>query len=207
MTPRTGRIGVVLAGGRSTRMGRDKARLMRGGRTWLEHTLVALAPYVDELWVVGRIVGEEDCPTVRPFPRSRPDEVTGLGPVGGIRTALALAGTREVLVAACDLPALDGRAPTALLRAAAADSNSPAFAFTSSGAAGQGPGLAALFLLLRPGLLAAQGGEAGRSAGREQSSGSVTAFLLSAGVRWVEAEDVLLATLVNANAPGDPGVR
>ena len=45
---------LVLAGGLSTRMGRDKATLPFGGRTLLEHVLARLAPCVTETVVVTR---------------------------------------------------------------------------------------------------------------------------------------------------------
>ncbi|HRP00216.1 MAG TPA: NTP transferase domain-containing protein, partial [Flavobacteriales bacterium] len=48
-----GWTGVVLAGGRSSRMGRDKALIEIGGRTLLQRSLDTLAPHVDELLVIG----------------------------------------------------------------------------------------------------------------------------------------------------------
>jgi len=47
-------IGVVLAGGRSSRMGADKAHVTVGSRTMLEHVAAALTQVVDELVVAGR---------------------------------------------------------------------------------------------------------------------------------------------------------
>ena len=53
--------GLVLAGGRSTRMGKDKAALPVGGRTQLEHAMALLAPHVARAFV-----------SVRPDQRTEP---------------------------------------------------------------------------------------------------------------------------------------
>ena len=71
-------LGAVLAGGRSSRFGSDKALAMLGGRTLLDHALAALRPHCDTVVVVGR----DD---VADWPR--PD----MGPLGGIAGALIYA--------------------------------------------------------------------------------------------------------------------
>jgi molybdopterin-guanine dinucleotide biosynthesis protein A len=90
--------GAVLCGGRSTRFGSDKARQVVAGRTLVERTLDSLAP-VRERLLVGR-----------PYPvagaRFVPDVRAGLGPLGGLETALSAASNPWVAVAACDLPCL-----------------------------------------------------------------------------------------------------
>ena len=48
-----GWTGVVLAGGRSSRMGQDKALIEIDGRTLLDRALDALQPHVDDLLVIG----------------------------------------------------------------------------------------------------------------------------------------------------------
>jgi molybdopterin-guanine dinucleotide biosynthesis protein A len=79
--------GVVLAGGKSTRMGRDKAALEFDGQTLLERAVAVLRQCFPEVIVV------------------RQDDVPGLGPIGGIATALRRAP--EIFVVACDMPFLD----------------------------------------------------------------------------------------------------
>lgn len=91
--PGKGVLGAVLAGGASSRFGSDKALAMVGGRTLLEHAIAAVAPFVDEVVIVGR--GE-----VPDLPRA------GLGPLGGIAGALNYAereGFASVLTVACDM--------------------------------------------------------------------------------------------------------
>src|SRR5690348_14599122 len=84
--------GFVLAGGRSRRMGRDKALLEWRGGTLLQHMTGLLATVCNPVLVVGR--------------DELPDLVPGLGPVGGIVTALKHTVTRFNLVVAVDLPFL-----------------------------------------------------------------------------------------------------
>ena len=101
---REGWTGVVLAGGRSSRMGRDKAllSLKPGGPTLLDHALDRLSPLVDELLVIGHpsIHGH-----VGPF--VIPDDKPGHGPLGGLTTAMHYAAHDRLLVLAVDLPGVD----------------------------------------------------------------------------------------------------
>src|SRR5688572_11349828 len=84
--------GFVLAGGKSTRMGRDKALLDWHGRTLLEHMVQLLSVAADQVQVVGR----------DPLPDRLPD----CGPLSGIATALEASDTDANLVVAVDLPLL-----------------------------------------------------------------------------------------------------
>ena len=96
-------IGAVLAGGASRRMGRDKALLVWKGRTLLERAIEALAPCVDEVVVIGPGrggYGDSGLPVIADL---RP----GLGPLGGIHTALVHGAGRDVFVLACDLPEVE----------------------------------------------------------------------------------------------------
>lgn len=85
-------LGAVLAGGRSSRFGSDKALALLDGRTLLDHMLTALRPHCEKLIVVGR--GDAaDWP--------RPD----MGPLGGIAGALIHAannGFDQVVTAPVD---------------------------------------------------------------------------------------------------------
>lgn len=92
-------LGAVLAGGRSSRFGSDKALAMLGGRRLLDHAQAALAPHCDALVIVGREGGIADWP--------RP----GMGPLGAIAGALdhaAANGFDQVLTAPVDCVRLPG---------------------------------------------------------------------------------------------------
>lgn len=87
----------LLAGGRSSRMGRDKALLDAAGATFLERIAAAARPLARSIAVVGREAAPEPFVAV-------PDLRPGLGPLAGIESALAAARTPAALVVACDLP-------------------------------------------------------------------------------------------------------
>ena len=74
--------GFVLAGGRSSRMGRDKALLMLGGRTLVERAVSKLEAVCERVGIAG---GAEE---LAKFGRVVPDERPGCGPLGGIVAAL-----------------------------------------------------------------------------------------------------------------------
>jgi molybdopterin-guanine dinucleotide biosynthesis protein A len=87
----------LLAGGRSSRMGRDKALLGVGPLTFLEAVARAARPLARSITVVGREGEAGGYPAVADL---RP----GLGPLAGIETALSRAETDVAIVLACDLP-------------------------------------------------------------------------------------------------------
>jgi molybdenum cofactor guanylyltransferase len=84
--------GFVLAGGKSSRMGQDKALLNWRGRTLVEHMVELLSSVTRDVRVVGR-------PPL-------PDVIEDCGPLGGIATALQTSQTDANLVVAVDLPFL-----------------------------------------------------------------------------------------------------
>src|ERR1700728_4488731 len=97
--------GLVLAGGRSTRMRRDKATLRYQGRNQLDRAMELLGSCVERAYV-----------SVRPDQRTDPararypqvvDAHEGLGPIAGIAAAQALEPGAAWLVLACDLPFLE----------------------------------------------------------------------------------------------------
>lgn len=99
--------GVILAGGRSRRMGTDKALLVVDGERLVERAARALAPFPHRLLVLDRpgegpLRGGQVLPHwVRVY-----DRFPGTGPLGGLITALAAAPTPWVALAACDMPHL-----------------------------------------------------------------------------------------------------
>lgn len=103
-------LGAILAGGRSSRFGSDKAVQLHQGRALLDHARAALAPYCTEVVVCGR-----DWPGL-----GRLDDLPGpgLGPLGGICAALQHGNARDfatVMVIPCDLIVTDTRALAGLL--------------------------------------------------------------------------------------------
>ena len=92
-------MGFVTAGGRSARMGRDKAWLEVGGRAMIERVIAALAPVVLEVAVIANS-DEYNRLGLPVFQDTR----YGIGPLEAIRTALSNSPLPRVVIAACDLP-------------------------------------------------------------------------------------------------------
>lgn len=101
---RSGWTGVVLAGGRSSRMGHDKALIEVEGRSLLDRALDKLDAHCAELLVIGE---PEKYGHVGPFVIA--DEWPGKGPLGGLVTAMRYASNDKLLVIACDMPGLTDR--------------------------------------------------------------------------------------------------
>ncbi len=98
-----GLSGIVLAGGKSQRLGRDKALLELEGRTLIAHVLDKLSSLCEEL-----IVSANDVETYAHLPaRIVPDVVPGRGALSGIHAGLAAMRNERAIVVACDMPFLN----------------------------------------------------------------------------------------------------
>jgi molybdopterin-guanine dinucleotide biosynthesis protein A len=99
--------GIVLAGGRSSRMGSSKAELEWHGSTLLRHTTAMLARAVGSPVVVVRAPGQA-LPSLPTEVEVVEDRVSGRGPLQGIAAGLgAVAGRASTaFVAATDMPFL-----------------------------------------------------------------------------------------------------
>jgi molybdopterin-guanine dinucleotide biosynthesis protein A len=96
------RAGWVLAGGRSTRMGRDKALLDLGSGPLVVQT----ASLVAQTCGSATLVGDPERYASLGFPVI-PDNQPGLGPLSGIEAALAATTSEWNLIVACDMPLLN----------------------------------------------------------------------------------------------------
>lgn len=105
--------GLVLAGGESRRMGRDKALLHRGAQTQLAYIVDLVGQYVDKVFVSAR-ADQRDDPERSQY-NLIIDRYTNLGPVAGILTALREYPEVDWLVVACDLPNVDSETLETLL--------------------------------------------------------------------------------------------
>ncbi|WP_019948203.1 NTP transferase domain-containing protein [Hymenobacter aerophilus] len=97
--------GLVLAGGRSQRMGHDKGQLAyHGQQQQRAYAAELLAPFCHDVHVSCRPdqVQELDYAGLRPLP----DSFLDLGPLGGLLSAFRLDPNAAWLVVACDLPLL-----------------------------------------------------------------------------------------------------
>jgi molybdenum cofactor guanylyltransferase len=97
--------GLLLTGGHSRRMQRDKATLEYNGQTQLQRALVLLQPLVARCFLSVREDQRQD--PLRAAAEHIVDRVPDLGPLGGIHAALHAQPAAAWLVLAVDLPFLD----------------------------------------------------------------------------------------------------
>ena len=106
--------GLILAGGSSSRMQRDKAALLYQGKSQLDRAFELASRHVSPVFVSVR-AGQ----TADPARAQRPmivDCVEGEGPMAGIRSALTAHPHAAWLVLACDLPFLSDAVLARLMR-------------------------------------------------------------------------------------------
>ena len=106
--------GLILAGGASSRMHRDKAALQYRGQSQLDRAFELASRHVARVFVSVR-ANQTDDPTRAQRPMIV-DSVAGDGPTVGIRSALKGYPQVAWLVLACDLPFLSDAALCQLLR-------------------------------------------------------------------------------------------
>lgn len=95
---------LVLAGGSSRRMGRDKASLPWNGEPLLARVIARLSPVSSGIWVAAAPGQSLPAGPYRRVDDRRPGE----GPLAGLAAGLAAIGGNEpVAVAACDYPFAD----------------------------------------------------------------------------------------------------
>ncbi len=92
----------ILAGGKSSRMGKNKALLELNGKKVIEHVVAAVQKVADEILLITNTPEEFAFLQLPMFH----DEIQGIGPLGGIYSALHKCGAPHCLIVACDLPFL-----------------------------------------------------------------------------------------------------
>ena len=102
--------GFVLVGGRSSRMGRDKALIPWAGQTLAQRAASVLAEVTHPVILIGSPKRYHQLGYA-----VQPDLFDQCGPAGGIATALRISTTDWNLVAACDMPGLTAAALQMLL--------------------------------------------------------------------------------------------
>jgi len=88
----------ILAGGKSTRMGTDKAFVLLGGRTLLSRMLDLARQLTANVHIIG------DPTKFAPFAPTIEDIFPGCGPLGGIHAALCSSRTDLNVILAVDVP-------------------------------------------------------------------------------------------------------
>jgi molybdopterin-guanine dinucleotide biosynthesis protein A len=97
--------GIVLAGGRSSRMGTDKALLPVGGVPLIRHICDSLAPLCrDIIVVVGSLHHNPYRALLDERTRFAEDRYPGSGPLAGLHAGLLHAADGYGFLVACDMP-------------------------------------------------------------------------------------------------------
>jgi molybdenum cofactor guanylyltransferase len=98
--------GIVLCGGRSSRMGRPKAWLPFGDEVLLQRVVRILSEVVDPIVVVA--APDQELPSLPPITVIARDNREGLGPLNGLAAGLAALQGRvdAAYLSSCDVPFL-----------------------------------------------------------------------------------------------------
>src|SRR6187431_2601334 len=92
--------GFVQAGGASRRMGENKALLMLAGRPMIDYPLSTLKPLVSQLAIITNSAADYQQFGIACYQ----DRWPGLGPLGGIGSALTVSTNDYGMMVACDMP-------------------------------------------------------------------------------------------------------
>lgn len=107
-------IGVILAGGKSSRMGKDKSLLEIDGELLIKQTVAIFRQFFGKLIIVSNAeskFGLDDIVEIS-------DIHTDLGPMGGIHTALTHTDGEKIFISACDTPQLSAELMALIIREA-----------------------------------------------------------------------------------------
>jgi molybdenum cofactor guanylyltransferase len=119
--------GFVLAGGKSSRMGKDKCLLRVGGRTLLESALEKVRAVAERVCIVG------SRPDLAHYAAILPDIYADCGPLGGIHAALFGAPGNLNVMLAVDMPLVPAAFLKKMLAAAASSKAVVTYPRTSDG--------------------------------------------------------------------------
>jgi len=91
--------GIILSGGKSSRMGREKGLCEFKGKALIQYAIDVLAPFCNRIIIVANN-GQYENFGYEVFA----DEIKGIGPIGGIYTGLMHSETEDSFILSCDMP-------------------------------------------------------------------------------------------------------
>lgn len=94
---------IIMAGGKSRRMGKDKTILPINGIPAIKHIFAQLRPHFDQIIVSSNNIAQHSFDGVEVVK----DEAKGKGPLMGIASALRVSRNQDNFVVACDIPDVD----------------------------------------------------------------------------------------------------
>lgn len=90
----------ILAGGKSRRMGRDKAFVELAGTPMIRWIITAVAQCANMALIISNETEKYSHLGLPVYP----DVIPGMGPLSGLHTAFAVTGADRVMIAPCDSP-------------------------------------------------------------------------------------------------------
>lgn len=91
--------GIILSGGKSTRMGQDKGLIELNGKPMIQHVIDHIDPICEEV-----LISANDNAYERFGYPVYPDEINDIGPAGGIISCLKHSTNEKNIIISCDLP-------------------------------------------------------------------------------------------------------
>ena len=101
--------GVVMAGGKSSRMGFDKAGILYNNLTFLQRSIDLLSHFTPDILVSSNMHLSNEYNII-------PDEIENIGPLSGLYSCLRKTKYDKVLVVPVDMPLLDKEVIAYLLK-------------------------------------------------------------------------------------------
>ena len=94
--------GIILAGGKSSRIGSDKGFLLLNNKPFIQHIIEAMQPLVSSIIIVS------NNPDYDIFKLKRTNDlIANAGPLAGVYTGLHYSNTENNLVLSCDIPLIN----------------------------------------------------------------------------------------------------
>ncbi len=93
--------GIILAGGRSSRLGKDKGLCSFKGKSLVSYAIEILEPLCGSMVISANHFPEKYAEFGLPV---IPDEIKNIGPMGGIHACLKTSKTQHNLILSCDTP-------------------------------------------------------------------------------------------------------
>lgn len=102
--------GIILAGGKSSRFGSNKALANYKNTTILEHTYNTLQPFCRSIIISGEYSEYKNLKI-----KTQADLIPNIGPLGGIYSCLINSGTPWLLIITCDMPLINEKVLSKLI--------------------------------------------------------------------------------------------
>lgn len=94
--------GIVICGGKSCRFGNDKGLCMLGNKPMIEYAIDSLKPICSKI-----IISSNDPKYNHLGYKTFNDTISGIGPIGGIISALEISESEDNIIISCDMPFLN----------------------------------------------------------------------------------------------------